>query len=142
MDIYIFIQLLIAVLLGSLIGIEREYKHKPAGMKTYALVALGSAVFMILGKVFTDFVGPTISYDPSRLLSSIIVGVGFIGGGIIVKREYEVEGLSTAAGLWIAAAIGAAVGLELYMWATFATVLVLFVFYGITYFENRFIRKI
>ncbi len=142
MDTYVLVQLFVAVLLGSLIGMEREYKSKPAGMKTHALVAMGAALFMILGgETLTDFVGSEISYDPSRVLASVVVGVGFIGGGIIVKRRFEVEGLTTAAGLWIAAATGAAVGLNLLIPAAFATLLVLFIFYGITYFENKFIRK-
>ncbi len=138
----IFLQLFIALLFGALLGIEREYRNKPAGMKTHALVSLGATLFIILGyHVFYEFGGVEISFDPSRVLAAVVVGVGFIGGGLIIKRQFEVEGITTAAGLWITAAVGAAVGVKLYLPALFAVLLTLFVFHGITAFENRFIRK-
>ncbi len=141
-DIEIFIQLLVAVSLGALIGIEREYKKKSAGIKTYALVSLGASLFIIIGLYsFYDTGGLQISFDPSRVIAAVVVGVGFIGGGLILKREHEVEGITTAAGLWIAAAVGAAIGLKLYLPAIFTVFLTLFVFHAISFFENKFIRK-
>lgn len=139
----IFIQLLLAVFLGALIGMEREYKRKPAGMKTYALVSLGAALFTILGKAsFEQFSAvDVISFDPSRVIASIIVGVGFIGGGLILRRQFEVEGLTTAAGLWIAAAVGSAIGIGMYIPAVFVTVLTVLVMHLLRFFEERFIRK-
>lgn len=139
----IFIQLLLAVFLGALIGMEREYKRKPAGMKTYALVSLGAALFTILGKAsFEQFSAvDVISFDPSRVIASIIVGVGFIGGGLILRRQFEVEGLTTAAGLWIAAAVGSATGIGMYIPAVFVTVLTVLVMHLLRFFEERFIRK-
>ncbi len=122
---------------------EREYKRKPAGMKTYALVSLGAALFTILGKAsFEQFSAvDVISFDPSRVIASIIVGVGFIGGGLILRRQFEVEGLTTAAGLWIAAAVGSATGIGMYIPAVFVTVLTVLVMHLLRFFEERFIRK-
>ncbi len=138
----IFLQLITATLLGALIGIERGYKEKPAGIKTHALVSLGAALFVILSYyAFQGFSTQDVSFDPTRVLASVVVGVGFIGGGLIIKREFEVEGLTTAAGLWISAAIGAGIGLKLYLPAIFTAFLTLLVFHGFTYLENRFIRK-
>ncbi len=137
-----FIQLIIAALLGALIGMERGYKRKPAGMKTYALVSLGAALFTILGHAsFIHFSMYDVSFDPSRVISSIIVGVGFIGGGLILRRQFEVEGLTTAAGLWITAAVGAAAGMGMYIPAVFVTVLTLLMMHILRVFEERFIRK-
>ncbi len=138
----IFIQLFIALFLGALIGTEREYKKKSAGIKTHALVSLGAALFIVIG--FYSFYGANglqVSFDPSRVIAAVVVGVGFIGGGLILKRDHEVEGLTTAAGLWIAAAVGAAVGLKLYFPAIFTVLLTLFVFHAISFFQNKFIRE-
>jgi len=141
-NIEILIQLFVALLLGALLGMEREIRNKPAGVKTHALVSLGAALFIIIGYyTFYEFQGSEISFDPSRVLAAIVVGVGFIGGGLILKRQFEVEGLTTAAGLWIAAAVGAAIGVGLYLSALFAVLATLFVFHAITSFENRYIRK-
>ena len=140
-DISIFLPLVVAVTLGSFIGLEREYKHKPAGMKTHALVSLGAALFMVLGDhIFYNFAHLGINYDPSRILAAVVVGVGFIGGGLIMQRNDQVEGLTTAAGVWIAAAVGAATGMGLYVLSFFVTLLILFIFHVIGSFEDRFVR--
>ncbi len=137
-----FLQLLLAAFLGACIGLEREYKSKPAGIKTHSLVSLGAALFIVLGyRAFYDFKGEELSFDPSRVLAAVVLGVGFIGGGLIIKRAFAVEGLTTAAGLWIAAAVGAAVGMQLYLLALSAALITLFVFHGVTSLENRFIRE-
>jgi len=138
----IMIKLMLAVLLGAVIGVERGYKSKPAGMKTHSLVALGAALFVIVGGyVFYDFTGTQVSFDPSRVIAAVVAGVGFIGGGLIIKRQFEVEGLTTAAGLWIAAAIGASVGIGFYLPAIFTALLTLLVFHGVGLFEDKFVRK-
>jgi putative Mg2+ transporter-C (MgtC) family protein len=138
----IFLPLIVATTLGAFIGLEREYKEKPAGMKTHALVSLGAGFFMILGNhIFFNFANIGVNYDPSRILASVILGVGFIGGGLIMKKGFQVEGLTTAAGVWIAAAVGAATGMELYILAFFVTLLTLFIFHVIGGFEDRFIRN-
>ena len=105
------------------IGLERERTGKPAGMRTYTLVSMGSALFTILSySGFSDFVG-TVGFDPSRIASQIVVGVGFLGAGIIFFTKTEVHGLTTAAAVWVSAAIGVAVGLKFYSLAVFSTAL-------------------
>ncbi len=104
----IFGQLALATLLGALIGVERELARKTAGMRTFALVSLGSALFTIISQIaFVNFVGS--SFDPSRIASQVVVGIGFIGAGMIVLDKSHVRGLTTAAGLWVSAAVGMAV---------------------------------
>ena len=128
-QLQIAFQLLLALVLGGLVGLEREFRRKEAGLKTYALVSLGSALFTIVGlEMFRNFSGEAgLNFDPSHILQAIAIGIGFIGGGAILRREFHVEGLTTAAGLWIVAAIGAAVGSGLYITASIAAVLVLVV---------------
>src|SRR3989338_10931635 len=98
----------LAAFLGMLVGFEREYRGKPAGLRTYMLVALGAALFTILSA--TSLAGDLgrSSFDPSRIASQVVVGIGFIGGGLIIFKNDRMEGLTTAAGLWATAAIGMA----------------------------------
>jgi len=132
----IIIQLALATLLGMLIGFERERRGKQAGLRTFTLVTLGSALFTILsasGFPGGDFKG----YDPSRIASQIVVGIGFLGGGLIFLKEDYVYGLTTAAGLWAAAAVGMAVGFRMYAVAVFATLLVLLVLWLFKFLDRR-----
>lgn len=132
----IFVQLALAVLLGALIGLEREYQGKSAGLRTYALVALGSCLFTIVSIVgFKAFSGLT-SYDPTRIAAQVVVGIGFIGGGLIFLRGDIVYGLTTAAGLWISAALGVAVGAGLYAAAIFTAILSLLILLILKKFEQ------
>ncbi len=82
------------------------------------------------------------AFDPSRIIGQIVLGIGFIGAGLIVYREFHVEGLTTSAGLWVAAAIGAAIGVKLYTLAAFTTILALAVLIGLRPIEDKFIKKI
>lgn len=133
-------QILLALVLGMTIGIEREHRKKSAGMRTFALVSLGSALFTIISvNGFQDFVSIS-SYDPSRVVSQIVVGIGFIGAGLIFLKENKVQGLTTAAGLWATAAIGASVGLRLYFLAIFAALAVLSVLWLLRAIENKIPR--
>lgn len=118
-------QILLAAVLGMAIGAEREHRHRSAGLRTYTLVAIGSALFTILSIQGFGGVASQSAYDPSRIASQIVVGIGFIGGGLIILRENKIEGLTTAAGIWTTAAIGMAVGLSFYKIAVFTTVLVI-----------------
>jgi putative Mg2+ transporter-C (MgtC) family protein len=116
----IILRLVVSFLLGSIIGFEREVAVKPAGLRTHVLVSLGSTVFTILS--FTAF--PTLpGLDPSRVAAMIVAGIGFIGGGTILKTEDKVRGITTAASLWIASSIGMAVGVGHYLTAIVATIL-------------------
>ena len=103
---------LLALVLSALIGIEREVRAKSAGLRTHTLVGLGAAVFMIVSKYgFGDLVDMAgVSVDPSRIAAQVVSGIGFIGGGLIFVRRDIVRGLTTAATVWVAAAVGMAAG--------------------------------
>ncbi len=102
-------RLLLAGILGAIIGLDREYRAKEAGLRTHFLVAIGSALFMIVSQF--GFQGsPSASFDPSRVAAQVVSGIGFIGAGTIIIQKQFVRGLTTAAGLWATAGIGLAVG--------------------------------
>ena len=120
----------LAVGLGGVIGFERATLDKGAGMRTHMLVCLGSALFMVcsllLVELFDD--GAAVSQvDPTRIASTIVTGVGFLGAGLIFRNEHKVMGLTTAAGIWVAAAVGMSVGAGLYITAIGGAVLTLLV---------------
>lgn len=123
------LRIFVAALLGGAIGLEREYRAKEAGLRTHFLVALGSAVFMIVSAYGFDGVmnSPEHRWDVSRVAAQVVSGIGFIGAGTIIfhKSENVVRGLTTAAGLWVTAAIGLACGGGMYILSIAATVLVL-----------------
>lgn len=128
LDPSILVPLVVAVFLGMLIGLERSLAGKSAGMRTYALVALGSCLFILLSRIVTDaFVGLT-AFDPLRVAAAIVMGVGFIGTGIAWVNAPNHGGLTTAAGIWVAAGIGMASGFELYGAAVATTALTLIIF--------------
>lgn len=120
-------RLLAAIVMGAAIGLEREYHAKEAGIRTHLLVALGSCLFMILSAYgFDAFLAKEhTSFDPSRIASQVVTGIGFIGAGTIILQKQVVRGLTTAAGLWVTAAIGLACGIGMYVIALVTTVLVL-----------------
>nr|WP_232369892.1 MgtC/SapB family protein [Prevotella illustrans] len=116
------IRLVIALLLGGIIGIEREYRSKDAGFRTHFLVAMGSALFTIISQYgFSEALK-----DSSRVAAQVVSGIGFLGAGIIIFQKNMVRGLTTAAGLWVTAAIGMACGTGMYLVAAVTTALVLF----------------
>ena len=120
----ITLRMLLSVLCGGLIGIEREYKRRPAGFRTHILICLGAAMVSLTSQFL--FLNMHYYLDVSRMSASVTAGIGFIGAGsIIVTRQQRVKGLTTAAGLWAAAIIGLAVGSGFYEGALLATVLVL-----------------
>lgn len=121
------IRLLVATALGALIGIEREYHAKEAGVRTHLLVALGACLFMILSIYGFDLMlgRDHVSFDPSRIASQVVTGIGFIGAGTIILQKQMVRGLTTAAGLWVTAAIGLACGTGMYEIAVVTTVIAL-----------------
>ena len=123
----LILRLLAATAMGAVIGIEREYHAKEAGLRTHLLVALGSCLFMILSVYGFDFMlgQDHVSYDPSRIASQVVTGIGFIGAGTIILQKQVVRGLTTAAGLWVTAAIGLACGNGMYWIALVTTAVVL-----------------
>ena len=122
-----FAELGLALLLSALIGLEREIRQKNAGLRTHTLVGLGAALFVLISKYgFTDVLEPgRIVLDPSRMAAQIVTGVGFLGAGLIFVRRDSVRGLTTAAAVWITAAVGAAAGAGLPLLATVTTALYL-----------------
>lgn len=130
MDLYIefVIRLVVASLMGVVIGLEREYRSKEAGYRTHFLVALGSALMMIVSQYgFSDVLKTDlVRLDPSRLASQVVSGIGFIGAGtIILLQKQIVRGLTTAAGIWATSGIGLAIGAGMYVIGITATVLFL-----------------
>ncbi len=143
LQVLIFFELILAAFLGALVGLEREYQHKEAGLRTCSLVCLGSALFCIIGREIALGLTQTagISFDPSRILAAVVMGVGFICAGAIIHRETRVEGLTTAASLWLVAAIGGAVASRFYLVAALATFLSLLILAGLRKFEQKFLGK-
>lgn len=142
MDYEYILRLFLAALMGAAIGLEREYRAKEAGARTHSLVALGSALFMVLSeygfnKAIADL-GSVASFDPSRIAAQVVTGIGFIGAGTIIFQKHVVRGLTTAAGLWVTAAIGLTMGGGLYLLGTASTVLVLFCLEVMNLIHRRF----
>ena len=135
--LHIFLKLVVAVVLGALIGVERRSAGKTAGMRTYALVSMGSTLFAVISIVVADRYAGRFQLDPLRVVSQIVIGIGFIGAGLIIFRNDKLLGLTTAAGLWVAGGIGVAVAYALYDVAVFATLLTLFVFFVLRQLESR-----
>ena len=138
-------RIFIAAILGGLIGLEREWRAKEAGFRTHFLVALGSALFMIVSAYgFSDSLFNELQrWDVSRVAAQVVSGIGFIGAGTIIFRKSEnvVSGLTTAAGLWVVAAIGLACGGGMYKLATASTLLVLVGLEAFNFFLHKFDRK-
>ena len=118
-------RLILATILCGVIGYEREYRHKPAGIRTNMLVGLGTATMTIVSIEITQFAGPSNVIDISRIASTILTGIGFIGAGTIIHSHDGVKGLTTAASIWVVAAIGLAVGMGFYLLASITTILAL-----------------
>ncbi len=134
----VFGKLLLAVLLGMLIGTERSViADKWAGTRTYALVALGACLFSIISTQVTAGYLGYVNFDPMRVVAGIITGIGFLGAGIIIFKENTLQGLTTAAGLWVSAGIGVAVGYGLYAIAIFTSILTLIIFTVLWLVENK-----
>ncbi|RCW67415.1 MgtC/SapB family protein [Pseudorhodoferax soli] len=134
----IVLRLALAALLGGLLGIERESKGKAAGVRTHMLVAMGAAMFVLASQQFD-----IVAADMSRVLQGVIAGVGFLGAGTILKgdAESQVKGLTTAAGIWMTAAIGVAAGLGKESTAILATLLTLAIMASLPLFARLFERK-
>jgi len=137
----IILRLVVAVGLGMLIGAERLLAKEAAGMKTHALVSLGSAVFIIISEMVALKYASIGGFDPSRIASQVIVGIGFLGAGSIILQGSRLIGLTTAGGLWVTAGIGMAAGFGFYNIALITTILVLFVLVIVNIFEKP-IKKI
>ena len=135
----IVLRLVCAVIIGGLIGLERGMKNRPAGLRTYMLVCVGSCLIMLTNQYLFQVSG---SGDPMRLGAQVVSGIGFLGAGtIIVTKHNQIKGLTTAAGLWAAAGVGLALGVGFYEAALTAGLLIFFVLTGLQRLDNRMRSK-
>lgn len=139
---HILLRLLLAMLLGGLVGLERERSNHAAGLRTHILVCLGSALIMMLSVYgFKDFANElNVRIDPARLATAVITGVGFLGAGTILFTGKSITGLTTAASIWVVAAIGLATGAGFFFASIVSTVLVLLNLWVFNKLELRYIR--
>ena len=129
------IAMLVSTVLGTLVGFERQMGRKPAGLRTHTLVCLGSTMFVLVTRhAVADIGGPNL--DPTRMIHGVITGVGFLGAGSIMRTEGYVHGLTTAASVWMVAAIGVAVGVHAYTLAIIGAALALIVLEGFRWVER------
>lgn len=138
-------KLVLAIVLGGLIGLEREYRQRAAGIKTYTLVCLAAALFTVLSREAFDAYWIRTSFDPSRIISSILIGIGFIGAGVIFKRPEKIQGITTAAGLWVVTAIGISIGCGWYVISIITTIVIVVIIFILTKVDiwfDRFDKRI
>ena len=142
----VLVRLAVAGILGGAIGAERELREHDAGLRTHMLVAVGSALFTIVSAyAWTDFnfsARNGITYDPTRIAAQIVTGIGFLGAGAIIRQGLSVRGLTTAASLWVVAAIGIASGAGYYSGAVIATALVLLSLWPLRILARRLLERI
>jgi putative Mg2+ transporter-C (MgtC) family protein len=135
------VRLVAAAMLGGVIGYERDVHGRPAGLRTHIIVALASATFMIVSTQFVYYQryveGDLVSVDPSRIASTVVSGIGFLGAGAILRTGFNVKGLTTAAGLWLVAAIGLAAGAGMYVESLLATALGLLALWALRRIEGK-----
>ena len=137
------LRIVIAAILGGAIGLEREYRAKGAGFRTHFLVALGSALLMLLSQYgFMDLLKEhsdlSIRLDPARIAAQVVTGIGFIGAGTIIFQKHVIKGLTTAAGIWVVGAIGMTCGAGMYILSIATTVLVLLGLEAMNFFLSKF----
>lgn len=141
----LLLRLALAALLGGLIGFERELREREAGLRTHLLVSLGSALFTIVGAygfhAFLDSGANVVRADPTRIAAQIVTGIGFLGAGAIIRQGLSVRGLTTAATLWVVAAVGLAAGAGYYSAAVTTTALVLLALWPLRIIAYRILTR-
>ena len=139
------LRIVIAAALGGAVGLERELRDREAGFRTHMLVAVGSALFTLVSAYgFHDFLvhgGSLVRTDPTRIAAQIVTGIGFLGAGAIIRQGLSVRGLTTAATLWVVAAIGMASGAGYYWAAVLTTAIALFLLWPARYLAHRFTSR-
>ncbi|HZQ08486.1 MAG TPA: MgtC/SapB family protein [Anaerolineae bacterium] len=135
-DLHFSLNLLLAAVYGGLIGFEREVHKRPAGLRTHILICVGAALF---GMIATSYFSG--QAEISRMWQNILTGVGFLAAGAVLKDEKSVHGLTTAAGIWVVAAIGLALAAQLYLLATIAEVILLITLFVLRWLEERYSPK-
>ncbi|HUG94352.1 MAG TPA: MgtC/SapB family protein [Planctomycetaceae bacterium] len=137
-DLDLLARLLLAALLGATIGFERELRQKTAGLRTNTLIAVGAALFTLMSLELAE---GRPDADPARIAAQIVTGIGFLGAGAILRTGGSVQGLTTAATVWVNAAIGMAAGAGRYVLAIGATVITILVLLALTRLENLIARR-
>jgi putative Mg2+ transporter-C (MgtC) family protein len=137
------LRILISLALGGLIGLEREWHNHAAGLRTHILVCVGATIIMLLSIYgFGDFAGEyNVRMDPARLAAQVVSGIGFLGAGAIIRNGLSISGLTTAASIWVVAAIGLCVGAGFFYEAVLATVLVILILLVLNRLEKSFHSK-
>jgi putative Mg2+ transporter-C (MgtC) family protein len=139
------LRLALAAVLGGLIGMERELREREAGLRTHLLVSVGSALFTIVSAygfhAFLESGADVVQADPTRIAAQIVTGIGFLGAGAIIRQGFSVRGLTTAATLWVVAAVGLAAGAGYYSAAVITTALVLVALYPLRLLAFRIVRR-
>lgn len=131
-------KLVLSFLLGSIVGFERRRRGQSAGVRTFALIAMGASLAMMLSIYVADNCGKG---DPTRIAAQVVSGIGFLGAGAIIQMKGSVRGLTTAAGIWMVANIGMAVGCGLYVIACVATLLILFILVLLERIEHKISKR-
>lgn len=130
-------KLCLSMVLGSIVGLERKRKGQPAGIRTFALISMGATLAMLLSIYVPQVYFGLKNGDPGRIAAQVVTGIGFLGAGAIIQMKGSVRGLTTAAGIWMIAAIGMAVGMGMYVLSVVATALILFILVQLERFEHR-----
>lgn len=140
------LRLVVAALLGGLIGLEREFSDQPAGLRTHLLVALGAALFTLTGaygvSAFTQGGDAVVTFDPTRVAAQIVTGIGFLGAGAIIQQGASVRGLTTAAALWVTAAVGLAAAFGYWFGAVTTAGVAIVALYGLKRVERAFFPRL
>lgn len=142
----LLVRVVVAAALGGILGIERQLKDQPAGFRTHMLVAMGACLFTLVGAFgFQSFTGGTdthrIQADLTRVASQVVVGIGFLGGGTILRTGGNIKGLTTAASLWITAAIGLTVAMGYFFLATMTSLIAVFTLAALKPIERLFLDR-
>jgi putative Mg2+ transporter-C (MgtC) family protein len=138
----ILFRLLLAAILGAMVGFEREVHGRPAGIRTYLILCLGSALIMVLSEYLSfglmDHLPPeALRVDPGRIAAQALTGIGFLGAGVILRYKDTIRGLTTAACVWVVCAIGLAIGAGFYLYGSVVAAFTVLSLVGVKYFERR-----
>lgn len=141
-NLEIIIRLLLAALLGGAVGLEREVHGRPAGVRTYLILSLGSALIMVISEYLLveykgGLPGVSLSIDPGRIAAQAITGIGFLGAGVIIRYKDTIRGLTTAACVWVVCAIGLAIGAGFYLFGSLVAGITVFALVGLKTFEKK-----
>ena len=140
-DNQVMLRLFFSVILGGIVGLERQMHRRAAGLRTHMLVSLGSCLIMLTSLYVFDIYNGKAPLDPSRIAAGVITGIGFLGAGAIIRERDGIRGLTTAASLWVVAAVGLAVGCGFIKAATFATLLAIIVLFLLRFAEGALFSR-